>query len=292
MKNFKYLFLLTLIFSCGSNFDSISEEEVMIDSLKSELNSKDKVLKSLEFNKENNDSIVNRYALFIQKIKENIKEINKQELVIKNSKKNPDFITNDTLDIINSITILSSKLLENETMISELNTLVSLEKSKNSEFAVKVSNLSVEIAKSNREVYFLREELSSMNASFEAIFNKYTLQNKKINKLNDKLNEVAYAIGTKSELLNNNVLTKSGGLIGIGKSRKLNSDMNTNYFTYSTKQDVNSIILGYKTIRVMTSHPSGSYTFSDNNNDIIDSLVIIDKSLFWKNSKFLVLEVK
>ncbi|MDG1238984.1 MAG: hypothetical protein P8N69_08745 [Flavobacteriales bacterium] len=292
MKNFKYLFLLTVILSCASNFESISEEEVMIDSLKSELNSKDKVLKYLEFNKENNDSIVNQYALYIQKIKENIKEINKQELAINNSKKNLDFITKDTLDIINSIRILSSKLLENETMIAELNTAVSLEKSKNSEFAIKVSSLSVEIAKSNREVYFLREELSSMNASFEAIFNKYTLQNKKINKLNDKLNEVAYAIGTKSELLNNNVLTKSGGLIGIGKSRKLNSNMNTNYFTYSTKQDVNSIILGYKTIRVMTSHPSESYTFSDNNNDIIDSLVIIDKSLFWKNSKFLVLEVK
>ena len=161
-----------------------------------------------------------------------------------------------------------------------------------SEFAIKVSSLSVEIAKSNREVYFLREELSSMNASFEAIFNKYTLQNKKINKLNDKLNEVAYAIGTKSELLNNNVLTKSGGLIGIGKSRKLNSDMNTNYFTYATKQDVNSVILGYKSVRIMTSHPSDSYSFSNNNNDIIDSLVIIDKSLFWKNSKFLVLEVK
>lgn len=251
MKNFKYLFLLTVILSCASNFESISEEEVMIDSLKSELNSKDKVLKSLEFNKENNDSIVNQYALYIQKIKENIKEINKQELAINNSKKNLDFITKDTLDIINSIRILSSKLLENETMIAELNTAVSLEKSKNSEFAIKVSSLSVEIAKSNREVYFLREELSSMNASFEAIFNKYTLQNKKINKLNDKLNEVAYAIGTKSELLNNNVLTKSGGLIGIGKSRKLNSNMNTNYFTYSTKQDVNSIILGYKTIKIL-----------------------------------------
>ena len=63
MKNFKYLFLLTVILSCASNFDSISEEEVMIDSLKSELNSKDKVLKYLEFNKENNDSIVNWHKL-------------------------------------------------------------------------------------------------------------------------------------------------------------------------------------------------------------------------------------
>jgi len=68
--------------------------------------------------------------------------------------------------------------------------------------------------------------------------------------------------------------------------------MNTNYFTYATKQDVNSVILGYKSVRIMTSHPSDSYKFSNNNNDNIDSIVIIDKSLFWKNSKFLVLEVK
>ena len=291
MKNFKYFFLLLTIFSCASNSESISEESRRIDSLQSVLSSKDQAINSLEFQKLNDDSIVNLYALYIQKIKDNINEINKQELIINNKKNNPDFINKDTNDIIKSIKILSKKLQENESMITALNNAVKQEKNKNSQFASKVTDLKEEIARSNREVYYLKEELNSMNASFEAIFKKYNLQNKKISDLNQKLNEVAYVIGSKSELLDNGVLTKSGGLIGIGKTRKLNSDLNTEYFTYASKYNLLNITLGYKTVRLMTSHPSNSYRLS-NVNEIIDSLIIINQDDFWRNSKFLVIEVK
>lgn len=291
MKNFKYIFLSLIIFSCVSNSDSVSEESRKIDSLQSVLTSKDDAINSLEFQKLNDDSIVNLYALYIQKIKDNINEINRQELIINNKKNNPDFIEKDTIDIIKSIKILSKKLQENESMILALNNAVKQEKDKNSQFASKVIDLKEEIAQSNREVYYLKEELNSMNASFEAIFKKYNLQNKKISDLNQKLNEVAYVIGSKSELLDNGVLTKSGGLIGIGKTRKLNSDLNTDYFTYVSKYKFQNIPLGYKTVRLMTSHPNSSYKLS-NSNDIIDSLIIINKDNFWRNSKFLVVEVK
>ena len=291
MKNFKYFFLSLTIFSCVSNSESVSEESRKIDSLQSVLNSKNEAINSLEFQKLNDDSIVNLYALYIQKIKDNINEINKQELIINNKKNNPDFINKDTTDIIKSIKILSKKLQENESMIITLNNAVKQEKNKNSQFASKVTDLKEEIVRSNREVYYLKEELNSMNASFEAIFKKYNLQNKKISDLNQKLNEVAYVIGSKSELLDNGVLTKSGGLIGIGKTRKLNSDLNTEYFTYVSKYNLLNIPLGYKTVRLMTSHPSNSYRLS-NINEIIDSLVIINQDDFWRNSKFLVIEVK
>ena len=291
MKNFKYFFLSLTIFSCASNSESVSEESRRIDSLQSVLSSKDQAINSLEFQKLNDDSIVNLYALYIQKIKDNINEINKQELIINNKKNNPDFIDKDTTDIIKSIKILSKKLQENESMITALNNAVKQEKNKNSQFASKVTDLKEEIARSNREVYYLKEELNSMNASFEAIFKKYNFQNKKISDLNQKLNEVAYVIGSKSELLDNGVLTKSGGLIGIGKTRKLNSDLNTEYFTYASKYNLLNITLGYKTVRLMTSHPSNSYRLS-NVNEIIDSLIIINQDDFWTNSKFLVIEVK
>lgn len=291
MKNFKYFFLSLTIFSCASNSESISEESRRIDSLQSVLSSKDQAINSLEFQKLNDDSIVNLYALYIQKIKDNINEINKQELIINNKKNNPDFIDKDTTDIIKSIKILSKKLQENESMITALNNAVKQEKNKNSQFASKVTDLKEEIARSNREVYYLKEELNSMNASFEAIFKKYNLQNKKISDLNQKLNEVAYVIGSKSELLDNGVLTKSGGLIGIGKTRKLNSDLNTEYFTYASKYNLLNIPLGYKNVRLMTAHPSNSYRLS-NVNEIIDSLIIINQDDFWRNSKFLVIEVK
>ncbi len=281
-----------MILSCNSNNETISENKVIIDSLQSELNSKDKELNSLEFDKLNNDSIVNQYALYIQRIKNNINEINNQESIINNAKSKEELYKTDTTNIINAIKIMSEKLIENESMISELNNAVKLEKNKNSQFASKVTDLSAEIAKSNREIYFLREELNSLNSSFEAIFNKYNEQNKKISFLNNKLNEIAYVIGTKSELLDNGVLTKSGGLIGLGKSRKLNSDFNTNYFTFSSKQDLKSIVLGYKSVKLMTPHPSESYKISKNINELIDSLLIVNVENFWKNSKFLVLEVK
>ena len=291
MKNFKYFFFLPIIFSCVSNSESVSEQSRRIDSLQSVLSSKDQAIDSLEFQKLNDDSIVNLYALYIQKIKDNINEINKQELIINNKKNNPDFIEKDTTDIIKSIKILSKKLQENESMILALNNAVKLEKDKNSQFASRVTDLREEIAQSNREVYYLKEELNSMNASFEAIFKKYNLQNKKISDLNQKLNEVAYVIGSKSELLDNGVLTKSGGLIGIGKTRKLNSDLNTDYFTYVSKYKFQNIPLGYKLVRLMTAHPTSSYRLS-NSNEIIDSLIIINQDEFWRNSKFLVVEVK
>ena len=281
-----------MILTCNSNNETISENKIIIDSLQSELNSKDKELNSLEFDKLNNDSIVNQYALYIQRIKNNINEINNQESIINNAKSKKEFYKADTTNIINAIKIMSEKLIENESMISELNNAVKLEKNKNSQFATRVTELSTEVAKSNREIYFLREELYSLNSSFEAIFNKYNEQNKKISFLNNKLNEIAYVIGTKSELLDNGVLTKSGGLIGLGKSRKLNSDFNTNYFTFSTKQDLKSIVLGYKSVKLMTPHPSESYKISKNTNELIDSLLIFNVENFWKNSKFLVLEVK
>ena len=291
MKNFKYFFISLFFLSCVSSSESVSDEIKVVDSLQKELNSKNEALVSLEFDKVNNDSIVNLYALYLQKIKENINEINRQELLINKSKNNPDFFKKDTSDIIESIKILSKKLQENESMIMALNNAVSQEKSKNSQFASKVSALNEEIAKSNREVYFLREELNSLNASFESVFNKYKLQNQTINKLNKKLNEVAYVVGSKLELLENGILTKSGGIIGIGKTRKLNSDLNTNYFTYVSKYDLKSIQLGYKTVRIITSHPSDSYKWF-NKNEVIDSLVILNQKDFWNNSKFLVLEVK
>lgn len=291
MKNFKYFFLSLFIISCVSNSESVTEESRRIDSLQSVLSSKDQAINSLEFQKLNDDSIVNLYALYIQKIKDNINEINKQELIINNKKNNSDFIEKDTTDIIKSIKILSKKLQENESMILALNNAVKQEKDKNSQFSSQVTDLREEIAQSNREVYFLKEELNSMNASFESIFKKYNLQNKKISDLNQKLNEVAYVIGSKSELLDNGVLTKSGGLIGIGKTRKLNSDLNTDYFTYVSKYKLPNIPLGYKTVRLMTAHPASSYRLSSSN-EIIDSLIIINQDDFWRNSKFLVVEVK
>jgi hypothetical protein len=292
MKITPHVFFICMLFSCANETYNDTAENHTLDSLKSELLSRDNAINSLEFDIENNDSIVNQYALYINKIKENIGEINIQEGIINNAKNKEEINVIDTNEIVNAIKLLSSKLIENEKMISELNVAVLNEKFKNSQFEASVNNLNEIVAKSNREVYFLKEELFRINASFEAIFDKYNQQTKKINLLNSKLNEVAYAIGTKSELLENGVLTKGGGLIGIGKSRKLNDDLNIEYFTFNSRLELNSVILGFKSVKLITSHPTGTYQLHRKTKDKIDYLEITDNNGFWRNSKFLVIEVK
>ena len=63
----------------------------------------------------------------------------------------------DTTNIIDAIKIMSEKLLENESRISELNNAVSQE-SKNFN-CLRVTKLNSEIAKTNREIYFLKKIL-------------------------------------------------------------------------------------------------------------------------------------
>lgn len=293
MKKLPFIIILTLFFSCDNSSNINSEEQLAIDSLKLEIQSRNNQINDLESNVENSDSLVNQYALYVKQIKDNLNEINDQEVFL-NKLKNSDSekIKPDTLDIIKSIQLMADKITENEQLIGKLNKVLNGAKTQNLKFRKEINTLQEMIAKSNKDVYFLKEELSSLNASYSELFDKYNAQKVAINQLNSSLNEISYVIGTKSELLENGVLTKEGGIIGIGKARKLSSELNVDYFTKSTKTKFKSLILGFKSIKIITSHPKSSYKLIEGEKERIDSLIILDKPSFWKNSKYLVIEVK
>ena len=293
MKKLLVLFILSSLIGCNNSKKEVSSEQNSIDSLTFELKTKNDVINKLENNIENSDSLVNQYSLYIKQIKENLAEINENEIYLRKLKINKkENLELDSLDIVSAINSIAKKLKENESLIKLLNKKIDGNKNQNLRYQQEINNLNEIIAKSNREVYFLQEEISGLNSSFSAIFEKYNEQKVTISNLNSKLNEIAYVIGTKSELLKNNILSKEGGFIGIGKSRKLSSELNTDYFTYLSKTEFKSLTLGYKSAKLITSHPVKSYELINNSEEIIDSLVIIDKDLFWNNSKYLVIEVR
>lgn len=293
MKKLPFIIVLTLFFSCDNSSNINSEEQLAIDSLKLEIQSRNNQINDLESNVENSDSLVNQYALYVKQIKDNLNEINDQEVFLNKLKtSDSENIKPDTLDIIKSIQLMADKITENEQLIGKLNKVLNGAKTQNLKFRKEINTLQEMIAKSNKDVYFLKEELSSLNASYSELFDKYNAQKIAINQLNSSLNEISYVIGTKSELLENGVLTKEGGIIGIGKARKLSNELNVDYFTKSSKTKFKSLILGFKSIKIITSHPKNSYKLTEGEKERIDSLIILDKSSFWKNSKYLVIEVK
>lgn len=287
-----YFLAIFILFSCNDSEEVISPEQMAIDSLSTVLKVKDNTIQTLEEGIVSSDSLVNQYALYIKTIRDNISEIEKQELFLKNLKGGSESYEIDSMDVITTIQNMGERLKENEKMIYALNHSLEGANSKNNKFMEEINSLNELIAKNNREVYLLQEELSAINASFDMLFDKYNSQNIRINELNTALNMVAYAIGSKGELLDNGVLTKQGGVIGIGKTKKLSNDLNTDYFTYASKNDLKALQLGVKNIKIITSHSLSSYEIHQSEKGFVDSLVITNPDLFWRNSKFLVVEVK
>ena len=290
MKKIFYPFFI-LLMSCQSGQMSEDAHQSVVDSLNSDIKDKNRIINSLEYDVEFQDSLNNEYALYIQKIKDNLSTIQQNELIL-NKAKSAEFILADSLDVIKSIEEMIQKINENDELIIVLNQRLQSSDKKNDFYAQTINELNTKIAVTNREVYFLKEEISQLSSSYGKLFNRYSEQVAKIDSLNLEMNKVGYVVGTKSELLENNVVTKEGGFIGIGKIKKLSDDLNLNYFTYNSKTDLNYILIGSRNIKLITSHPSSSFQLIKSQENVIDSLIILQKEEFWQNSKFLVIEVK
>lgn len=288
----KYLLLsITIsIFSCSQNSEVIEDNISAIDSVNIVLDNKNHELDQLNQIINDKDSINNEYALYIQNIKNNLREIQKSESIVQNHRSNPEYFLSDSMDISAEIIKMAELIKENQSLISKLN--VGLNKSNNENLTYKrqIIDLSEEVASSTREIFYLHEELESLDASFRDLFENYTEKVNSLNELEIELDNVWYTFGTKSELINNNVISKEGGFIGLGKVKKLNNELNTDYFTLGSKKVTSTIKLGVKNAKLITSHPESSYELTGEK--VVEELKIIDNERFWSNSKYLVIEVK
>ncbi len=290
MKKILYPFII-LLMSCQGGQMTEDAHQLVVDSLNSDIKEKNRIINSLEYDVEFQDSLNNEYALYIQKIKDNLGAIQQNELII-NKAKSAEFILADSLDVVRAIEEMVQKINENDKLIIALNQRLQSSDKKNDFYAQIINELNTKIAETNREVYFLKEEISQLSSSYANLFNRYSEQVSKIDSLNQAINKVGYVVGTRVELLENNILTKEGGIIGIGSTKKLSNNLNLDYFTYSSKANLNHILIGSKNVRIMTSHPENSYTLIKNQSSVVDSLIILKREEFWKNSKYLVVEVK
>ncbi len=288
----KYLLLsITIsIFSCSQNSEVIEDNISVIDSVNIVLDNKNHELDHLNQIINDKDSINNEYALYIQNIKNNLREIQKSESIVQNHRSNPEYFLSDSMDISAEIIKMAELIKENQSLISKLN--VGLNKSNNENLTYKrqIIDLSEEVVSSTREIFYLHEELESLDASFRDLFENYTEKVNSLNELEIELDNVWYTFGTKSELINNNVISKEGGFIGLGKVKKLNNELNTDYFTLGSKKVTSTIKLGVKNAKLITSHPESSYELTGEK--VVEELKIIDNERFWSNSKYLVIEVK
>ncbi len=177
------------------------------------------------------------------------------------SKQKNSFAENKRLQ--EQLLLLNSRLNERETEIANLTSQL---KDKN----IKIDNLNGEVAKLQAQQKKNANELS---------------------KLEDEQYTGYFIVGTKKELKKAGVIDDKGGLLGIGKTQTLSNNTTMDAMQRVDIRNVNEIPLVGKKTKLVTPHPSGSYTFVGGANKAT-SIHIDSPSSFWKHSKVLVIMVK
>lgn len=145
-----------------------------------------------------------------------------------------------------------------------------------------IKKLRAELEAKDIHIAQLDETISTLNSDVSELQDQNSQKAKTINDQTAQLNTAWFAFGTKQELKTQRI---------IDGSRVLESNFNKSYFTKIDIRVQKEIKLYSKYAKVMTTHPSSSYTLEkDANKQYV--LKIDNPQLFWSTSKYLVVLVK
>ncbi|MEI6695745.1 MAG: hypothetical protein WCO13_06735 [Bacteroidota bacterium] len=281
MKKLLYLIPVLLIFVGCNNKE--------VEKLKSE----NQQLLTISNSK---DSIINDFFGSFDQIEGNLTEIKAKEGVISiNASQNTEIKQdarqriNDDIQQINdlmeknkqAIATLKHKLKSSNMKIKKLEEMLA-------RYEKQLLDKDVEIEQLKQQLLNLNFTVETLNASVDTLKRVNKAKDEVISQKVDEMNTAYYALGTEKELKANKVISKSGGFIGIGRNQKVQQDFNTEYFKKIDITKLTSITINAKKAKLLTSHPSSSYSFEATDKKV-EKLLISNPKEFWKVSKYLII---
>ena len=234
------------------------------------------------------DSTINALFSTFNRISENLRTIRSKqgELVAPGS--GSESKTDVEQRIMGDIEQIDALLIENRELVDKLRKQAKSAGGNIAALQRTVDDMEKSNALKQEEIGTLKEQLASTNSSLATLIEMYRDKSQLADMQRSEINTAFYAIGTAKELKDKGVLTKEGGVAGIGGVNKLNTaDLPKEYFTEVDITGTPEIVLGAKKAKLSTSHPEGSYRFEDGG----AKLVITDPEKFWSISKYLVVVV-
>ncbi|MBI3135263.1 MAG: hypothetical protein HYZ14_11370 [Bacteroidetes bacterium] len=287
MKYFSLLsFVLILLTACNTGSPEGTENSVDSEEI-ARLRSENR---DLQGQLEEKDSVLNDAIMLFNEIEENLAMINLKDDEIRLRSTNVELPEDGKQWIIQEIQNINYLREENGKKVDELNKMLKSDKLQIAELQTMVNNLLHQIQVQEEEIEMLRLELSDLDREYVELLEAYEEQTEIAFETLKELNKAFYAYGTEDELVQNGVIVKEGGFIGINKKIALKSDFNDDYFTQIDMSKDKTIEVVGKKIRFITDHPSGAYEIVSLGQS--HKVVIQDPKSFWKVSKYLVVVVE
>lgn len=186
-------------------------------------------------------------------------------------------------DLRKRLAAVQNKLKKSDENLEEANKLIT-------QYQTMIENLNERMAMKDEEIMALQEELGEMNISLDSLSSAYEEKTDLAEAQEKELKTAYYAFGNKKELTYHGIITKKGGIAGIGSTKQLKSDFDRSYFTEIDIDEVTTIDLYVKKASLISNHPEAAYHFVGE--DKVDQLVIDKPEEFWSSSKYLVILVE
>lgn len=268
------------------------------NSMEREMEKDKTAIKAYEAERKVRDSIEQLYIATLDEIDKNLDMIRAREGVLFiGPKAVSDLGIYKKGQIVNNISMINTLLAENKEKLTKLEKSLAYYKNGKIELLNSIKQAKERITVQEAEIDELKKLLADQQfqiAELSQELDKKTMltadlteQNKTMYK---DMNRVYFASGTYKQLKEEKILVKEGGVLGVGKVKKLNTNLDKNKFTVLDQKENTVLPITGKHPKLITSHPASSYTISESSPEMAQ-LIIKDPDSFWSSSKYLVVEV-
>jgi chromosome segregation ATPase len=227
-------------------------------------------------------------------IEEGFRAINEAERRVTVAREGKSVISTER--IRENMQFIAETMKQNRELINKLRNQLRQSSVKGDQLRRTLDNLTLQMEEKNSQIQQLRasleakdveigeltEQVQDLTTSVTHLEEETAQKTQTISSQEKQLNTAWFVYGTKSELKKQHI---------IENGKVLQSNFNRDYFTKIDIRVDNEIRLYSRSAKLLTAHPSSSYTLTqDANKQYI--LRITNPQLFWATSKYLVVLVK
>lgn len=136
-----------------------------------------------------------------------------------------------------------------------------------------------------QQISSLDETVSTLRHDVSSLSQESSLQKETISTQDVQINTAYYIVGTKAELIAANVMSRGG----LFRSAKISYQAEQSAFIKVDIREVSEINLNTKKAKVLSVHPTGTYTLEVGQNGM-QILKISAPKTFWEQTKYLVIQ--
>ena len=240
------------------------------------------------------DSEINDMMSTLNEIQEGLSAVNQAENRLSIAREGEG--ANKTAQIKENIKFIANTMARNRELMKRLQQQLRESRFNGDELRKTISNLTQQLDDKAQELQRLKAELDAKDIHIAELDEKIDNLNDNVENLqtdaqqkaqtisnqDKQLNTAWFVFGTKKELKEQHIMENG---------KVLQSNFNKNYFAKIDIRIDKEIKFYSKSARILTMHPSGSYTLTpDVNKQYV--LRITNPQLFWSTSKYLVVLVK